>query len=78
MMAGYNADEGTLFFPDDPQPTVWLNDLEPGDASALTDRLSDPFPENAGRLVDLYNLDTDYEEGGTQMMGDEIPQQLRG
>ncbi|MEM9599466.1 MAG: carboxylesterase family protein [Pseudomonadota bacterium] len=72
MMAGYNADEGTLFFPDDPQPTVWLNDLEPGDASALTDRLSDPFPENARRLVDLYGLDTDYEEGGTQMMGDEI------
>lgn len=72
ILAGFNADEGTLFFPDDPQPTVWLNDLEPGDAAQLKNRLSDPFPTQATKIVDLYDLDTDYVTGGTQMMGDEI------
>lgn len=72
MLAGYNADEGTLFFPDDPQPTVWLNDLEPGDRDQLISRLRGPFPTQAETLIDLYDLDADYIEGGTQMMGDEI------
>lgn len=72
IITGYNADEGTLFFPDDPQPTVWLSDLEPGDAETLTERLSEVFPVHAAKLVDLYDLDTNFTEGGTQMMGDEI------
>lgn len=72
MIAGYNADEGTLFFPDDPQPTVWLNDLERGDRDMLIAQLSDPFPTEAAEIIDLYKLDTDFEAGGTQMMGDEI------
>ena len=72
IMAGYNSDEGTLFFPTDPQPTVWLNDLEPGDEAALTARLTDVFPTQAGMIIDLYDLDEDFVGGGTQMMGDEI------
>ena len=72
MLFGYNSDEGTLFFPDDPQPTVWLPDTVAGDAAALTSQLSKAFPNNAGKLVELYDLDTDFTTGGTQMMGDEI------
>ena len=72
MLFGYNSDEGTLFFPDDPQPTVWLPDTKAGDAAALTSQLSKAFPKNAEKLVGLYNLDTDFTEGGTQLMGDEI------
>jgi para-nitrobenzyl esterase len=72
MIAGYNADEGTLFFPDDPQPTVWLQDLQPGDRESLIAQLSEAFPTQAEALVDLYDLDTDFVTGGTQMMGDEI------
>lgn len=72
MLFGYNADEGTLFFPDDPQPTVWLPDTNPGDAASLTAHLSKAFPSHAERLVKLYGLDTDFSAGGTQMMGDEI------
>jgi len=72
MIAGYNSDEGTLFFPDDPQPTVWLNDLERGDRDMLIAQLSDPFPTQAAEIVDLYKLDTDFDAGGTRMMGDEI------
>lgn len=69
---GYNSDEGTLFFPDDPQPTVWLSDTAPGEKPELVTQLSKAFPSQAETLVDLYNLDDDFEMGGTQMMGDEI------
>jgi len=72
MLFGYNSDEGTLFFPDDPQPTVWLADTKPGDATSLKTQLSKAFPGNAEKLIELYGLDTDFAEGGTQMMGDEI------
>jgi len=72
VMFGYNADEATLFFPDDPQPTVWLPDLAPGDKAALAARLSTPYSKAAEHLVELYNLDNDFANGGTQMMGDEI------
>lgn len=72
MLFGYNSDEGTLFFPDDPQPTVWLPDTQPGDAAALTTQLSKAFPSNAKKVVDLYELDADFTGGGTQLMGDEI------
>ena len=72
MLFGYNADEGTLFFPDDPQPTVWLNDLEEGTREELIERLSDPYPIRSDDLVNLYSLDTDFMGGGMNMMGDEI------
>ena len=72
MLFGYNSDEGTLFFPDDPQPTVWLPDTQPGDKAALTTQLSKAFPSQAKKLIALYNLDTDFTTGGTQLMGDEI------
>ena len=72
MLFGYNSDEGTLFFPNDPQPTVWLPDTMPGTAAELTAQLSRAFPTHAANLVNLYKLDSDFTEGGTQMMGDEI------
>lgn len=72
ILAGYNADEGTLFFVDDPQPSVWLEDLEPAERSTLVSQLSDAFPDNAAAIVDLYDLETDFMGGGEAMMGDEI------
>jgi len=72
MLFGYNADEGTLFFPDDPQPTVWLDDTEPGTRPELVTQFSDPYPAEAEHIIDLYNLETDYMTGGMDMMGDEI------
>jgi para-nitrobenzyl esterase len=72
MMAGYNADEGTLFFPTDQQPSVWLEDMAPGPRDALISKLQEAYPSGAEDLVDLYGLDTDFTAGGTQMMGDDI------
>jgi len=72
MLFGYNSDEGTLFFPTDSQPTVWLPDVTPGDKAELTAKLTEAFPTQSSKLVKLYNLDNDFITGGTQMMGDEI------
>ncbi|MGJ8560698.1 MAG: carboxylesterase/lipase family protein [Litorimonas sp.] len=72
IMAGYNADEGTLFFPTDPQPSVWLENMAPGTRGELVSKLSKPYPTQAETLVELYGLDRDFTQGGTQMMGDEI------
>jgi len=71
-LTGYNADEGTLFFPNDPQPTVWLQDTKPGTTEELTAKLSEVFPTQAAKIVDLYALDSEFTTGGTQMLGDEI------
>ncbi len=71
-LTGYNADEGTLFFPNDPQPTVWLEDLKPGNSDEIEAALSEAFPTQAATITDLYALDEDFAQGGTQMLGDEI------
>ena len=72
MLFGYNSDEGTLFFPDDEQPTIWIPDLTPGSKKELSTKLKEFFPVNYEKLIDLYNLDEDFTAGGTQWMGDEI------
>lgn len=72
MLFGYNSDEGTLFFPDDEQPTIWIPDLAAGSKKELSTKLKEFFPANHEKLIDLYNLDEDFTLGGTQWMGDEI------
>lgn len=71
FLTGYNSDEGTLFFPDDPQPSVWDNDLPRGGAEMIN-ALDKHYPGQGAALSKLYSLDTDFMAGGTQMMGDEI------
>ena len=75
---GYNTDEGTLFFPDDPQPTVWLEDFPRPDVGASrADQLaalSPIFGPQASTLLDLYGVSSadTFEAEGTQWLGDEI------
>lgn len=71
-LTGYNADEGTLFFPEDPQPSVWIEDLEAGTRAEISAKLTEAFPSQAENLVELYALDKDFTAGGEHMMGDEI------
>ena len=71
-IAGFNADEGTLFFPDGRQPSVWVPDLEPGDRERIAAQLAGQFPDNAQELLDLYSLHEDWDTHGTQWMGDEL------
>ena len=76
VLAGYNADEGTLFYDKDlGKPTV----LRPGpfpatheDRLALLDEIYGT--EDAAALAALYNLNTDksWDRGATDMLGDDI------
>ena len=72
LLAGYNADEGTLFFPDGRQPSVWVNDLEEGSREAVAAQLREAYGEDADTILDLYPLHEDWDQHGTAMMGDEI------
>ena len=73
---GYNAHEGSLFYPDDQQPSVWIDDFpKDGTRSDMIAALSVHYPTHAETLVDLYNLGGGTEalfQGGMDMMGDDI------
>lgn len=71
-MFGYNSDESTVFFPSDPNPTVWAEDFPSEGREAQLNALRPHFAENSAKLIDLYGLDRDFSTGGEQMMGDEI------
>lgn len=71
FIAGYNSDEGSLFFEDTPQPSVWINDLSRDDATAQIEALNLAYPGQGQKLQSLYALDTDFVSGGTDMMGDD-------
>ncbi len=72
MLAGYNADEGTLFFPDERQPSIYQKEIEPGPREEILAGLQQEFPNGADRLLELYPLHEDWDKHGTQWMGDEI------
>lgn len=74
MLAGYNADEGTLFYDSIQRPTV----LVPEFPDALDDRLAflqDIYGEaDAKDLIQLYGLDDPetYQKAETDMLGDDL------
>ena len=72
---GYNADEGTLFFGDDPEPTVWLEGFPREGMDAQLDALTPIFGSDAAQsLLSSYALSDPeiFMDAGTQMLGDEI------
>ena len=72
LLAGYNSDEGTLFFPDGRQPSVWAEDLAEGSRASIADGMRADYGEDADAVLDLYPLHEDWDAHGTRMMGDEI------
>lgn len=74
VLAGYNADEATLFYPSMNVPTV----LEPEFPDALEDRLdllADIYGDaDADALIHLYGLDDPdtYQAAETDMLGDDL------
>lgn len=72
FMTGFNADEATLFFPSDPEPSVWLEGLPSHNAEKQKAMLEIAYPGQGKTLQDLYKLTEDFTSGGTQMMGDDI------
>lgn len=71
-MFGYNSDESTVFFPSDPNPTLWVADFPKEGRTAQLAALRPHFGNDSETLLDKYGLDTDFDSGGEQMMGDEI------
>ena len=69
---GFNFDEGTLFFPNDPEPSVWIESFPRDGRQAQLEALREHYPTQAEALMELYDLETDFEQAGTQFMGDEI------
>jgi len=54
---GYNSDESTVFFPDDPNPTIWTKEVPVTGRAAQINALKPHFGLASERLVDLYGLD---------------------
>lgn len=72
---GYNGDEGTLFFGDDPEPTVWLEGFPREGKAAQMAALEPIFGDQAAQtLLSEYKISEaeTFMEQGTQMLGDEI------
>lgn len=74
MLAGYNADEGTLFYDSIRSPTI----LRPQMTGTLAEReaaLASVFGENPAKALQaLYGMDTaeGWDEGATDMLGDDV------
>ncbi len=74
ILAGYNGDEGTLFYDSIQKPTV----LVPEFPDALDDRLAYLEElygvDDAARLIALYGLDDPetYQKAETDMLGDDL------
>lgn len=74
ILAGYNADEATLFYPSIQKPTVLVPDFP----ESLDDRLtllSDIYGDaDAAALIRLYGLDDPdtFEKAETDMLGDDL------
>lgn len=74
MLMGYNADEGSIFFPDVTAPVIWVDDFpEHGQAqqwAALQSHYGKSF-QYIRRLYDLEN-ETDFEKNGQALLGDDV------
>ncbi|MEM9667837.1 MAG: carboxylesterase family protein [Pseudomonadota bacterium] len=75
ILAGYNADEGTLFFPGMQTPTVLNYGPFPIDHTERMDQLERIFgSEDADTLANLYGFSPSetWDEAATDMLGDDM------
>lgn len=75
VLAGYNADEGTLFHDYIKSPTVLNRGPFPDDYEEKRNRLAEIYgTDDAARLIALYELDSaeNWDKGATAMLGDDL------
>lgn len=75
ILAGFNADEATLFHPYFQTPTVLISGPFPEDQQARRAKLEDEYGvEAASQLTNLYGLasDENWEHAATDMLGDDM------
>ena len=74
ILAGYNADEGSLFYSAFQSPTVLARGIT-GSLEEREQRLAEVFGENQAKALEaLYGMDTleTWDEGATDMLGDDM------
>ena len=74
ILAGYNADEATLFYDSIQKPTVLVPDF-PSDLQDRLALLTEIYGDaDAARLIELYGLDDPetYQKAETDMLGDDL------
>ncbi len=76
ILAGYNADEGTLFYdPQSGKPTVLHNGAFPDDHIERLAALASVYgPGDGARMIELYGISAEdtWDQGATDMLGDDI------
>ena len=74
ILAGYNADEATLFYPSIAKPTVLVPEFPEPLAERLAYMAEIYGAEDAAALIDLYGLDDPdaYKVAETDMLGDDL------
>lgn len=74
ILAGYNADEGTLFYDSIRSPTVLARNVT-GTLEEREQKLAEVFGENPSKALQaLYGMDTEktWDAGATDMLGDDM------
>ena len=74
VLAGYNADEGSLFYSAFQSPTVLARGIT-GSMDEREQRLAEVFGENPAKALEaLYGMDTPdtWDEGAADMLGDDM------
>lgn len=74
MLAGYNADEGTLFYESIGRPTILVKEFPDTLEERLAFLTEIYGEEDASALIDLYGLDDPdgWEKAETDMLGDDL------
>ena len=76
ILAGYNADEGTLFYdPASGKPTVLYQGPFPDDHIERLATLANIYgPGDGARMIELYGISSEdtWDKGATDMLGDDI------
>ncbi|HPF22566.1 MAG TPA: carboxylesterase family protein [Hyphomonas sp.] len=74
ILAGYNADEGSLFYDEIRSPTVLKHDIT-GTLEEREQKLAEVFGENPAKALQaLYGMDSlkTWDAGATDMLGDDM------
>lgn len=74
MLAGYNADEGTLFYESIGRPTILVKEFPDALGERLAFLTEIYGEEDAAALIDLYGLDDpdSWQQAETDMLGDDL------
>ncbi|MEO1407921.1 MAG: carboxylesterase family protein, partial [Pseudomonadota bacterium] len=75
ILAGFNADEGTLFYPYFKTPTVLIRGPFPEDQAERLAKLDTEYSsEPAAQLTELYGLGNEetWDQGANDMLGDDM------